>query len=126
MRPSGMRASSGARTRACGPHLRRFVPKSPIRASVPATGWASAPIRETRGLATAPTEKEQAIEFEGEVTEALPNTFFRVELDGGHVVLAKLAGRMRRNYIRVNPGDRVKVEVSPYDLTRGRITYRLK
>jgi translation initiation factor IF-1 len=121
-----MRASSGSRARGCGPHLRRFVPKSPIRASVPATGRASAPIRETRGLATAPTEKEQAIEFEGEVTEALPNTFFRVELDGGHVVLAKLAGRMRRNYIRVNPGDRVKVEVSPYDLTRGRITYRLK
>jgi translation initiation factor IF-1 len=80
----------------------------------------------TRGAITASTEKEQAIEFEGEVTEALPNTFFRVELDGGHVVLAKLAGRMRRNYIRVNPGDRVKVEVSPYDLTRGRITYRLK
>jgi len=84
------------------------------------------PRNATRGAATASTEKEQAIEFEGEVTEALPNTFFRVELDGGHVVLAKLAGRMRRNYIRVNPGDRVKVEVSPYDLTRGRITYRLK
>jgi translation initiation factor IF-1 len=80
----------------------------------------------TRGAVTASTEKEQAIEFEGEITEALPNTFFRVELDGGHMVLAKLAGRMRRNYIRVNPGDRVKVEVSPYDLTRGRITYRLK
>ena len=102
------------------------MPKSPIRASVPGTGRASGPFRETRGPTTAPTEKEQAIEFEGEVTEALPNTFFRVELDGGHVVLAKLAGRMRRNYIRVNPGDRVKVEVSPYDLTRGRITYRLK
>jgi translation initiation factor IF-1 len=72
-------------------------------------------------------DDELAMAFlEGEVTEALPNTFFRVELDGGHVVLAKLAGRMRRNYIRVNPGDRVKVEVSPYDLTRGRITYRLK
>ncbi|MBM3634281.1 MAG: translation initiation factor IF-1 [Actinobacteria bacterium] len=121
-----MRPSSGARARVCVAHLCRFVPKSPIRASVPGTGRAPAPIRETRGLATAPTEKEQAIEFEGEVTEALPNTFFRVELDGGHVVLAKLAGRMRRNYIRVNPGDRVKVEVSPYDLTRGRITYRLK
>lgn len=80
----------------------------------------------THRSSTVSTEKEQAIEFEGEVTEALPNTFFRVELDGGHVVLAKLAGRMRRNYIRVNPGDRVKVEVSPYDLTRGRITYRLK
>ena len=77
------------------------------------------------GLAV-PDVDEQAIEFEGEITEALPNTFFRVELDGGHMVLAKLAGRMRRNYIRVNPGDRVKVEVSPYDLTRGRITYRLK
>ena len=84
--------------------------------------------RTDEGVATsaAPKEKEEAIEFEGEVIEALPNTFFRVELDSGHKVLAKLAGRLRRNWIRVNPGDRVRVEVSPYDLTRGRITYRLK
>jgi translation initiation factor IF-1 len=71
-------------------------------------------------------EREALIELEGEVTEALPNTFFRVELDNGHSVLAKLAGKMRRRWIRVNPGDRVQIELSPYDLTRGRITYRLK
>jgi translation initiation factor IF-1 len=70
--------------------------------------------------------KEEAIEMEGEVTEALPNTFFRVELDNGHDVLAKLSGTMRRRWIRVNPGDRVRVEISPYDLGRGRIVYRLK
>jgi translation initiation factor IF-1 len=70
--------------------------------------------------------KEQGIEMEGEVTEALPNTFFRVELDNGLNVLAKLSGTMRRRWIRVNPGDRVRLELSPYDLTRGRITYRLK
>lgn len=126
MRRQGMGRSWDAPAHAHRADRGKSVPKSGIRASVPARGRAPAPIHETRGLATAPTEKEQAIEFEGEVTEALPNTFFRVELDGGHVVLAKLAGRMRRNYIRVNPGDRVKVEVSPYDLTRGRITYRLK
>lgn len=71
-------------------------------------------------------EKEASIEMEGEITEALPNTFFRVELDNGHVVLAKLSGVMRRRWIRVNPGDRVRIELSPYDLSRGRITYRLK
>ena len=70
--------------------------------------------------------KEQAIELEGEVIEALPNTFFRVQLDNGPVVLGKLSGTMRRRWIRVNPGDRVRIELSPYDLTRGRITYRLK
>jgi translation initiation factor IF-1 len=71
-------------------------------------------------------QKEEAIEVEGEVIEALPNTMFRVELDNGHTVLAHMAGRMRRFRIRINPGDRVKVELSPYDLTRGRITYREK
>jgi translation initiation factor IF-1 len=71
-------------------------------------------------------QKEEAIEVEGEVVEALPNTMFRVELDNGHTVLAHMAGRMRRFRIRINPGDRVKVELSPYDLTRGRITYREK
>jgi len=70
--------------------------------------------------------KEEAISFEGEVTEALPNAFFRVVLDNGHPVLAHLAGRMKRFRIRINPGDRVTVEVSAYDLSRGRITYRLK
>jgi len=71
-------------------------------------------------------QKEEAIEVEGEVVEALPNTMFKVELDNGHSVLAHMAGRMRRFRIRINPGDRVKVELSPYDLTRGRITYREK
>ena len=71
-------------------------------------------------------EKEPSIVMEGEITEALPNTFFRVELENGHSVLAKLSGVMRRRWIRVNPGDRVRIEISPYDLTRGRITYRLQ
>jgi translation initiation factor IF-1 len=70
--------------------------------------------------------KEDKIEVEGEVVEALPSTMFRVQLDSGHDVLAKISGKMRKNYIRILPGDRVKVELSPYDLTRGRITFRLK
>jgi len=70
--------------------------------------------------------KEEKIEVEGVVVETLPNTMFRVELDSGHEVLAYLSGRMRKHYIRVLLGDRVLVELSPYDLTRGRITYRFK
>ena len=70
--------------------------------------------------------KEDVIEVEGTVTEALPNTQFRVELDNGHNVLAHISGKMRMNYIRSLPGDRVKVELSPYDLSRGRITYRFR
>jgi len=70
--------------------------------------------------------KEGAIEVEGIVLEPLPNAMFRVELDNGHRVLAHVAGRMRMHFIRILPGDRVKVELSPYDLTRGRITYRSK
>ncbi len=70
--------------------------------------------------------KEDVIEVEGMVTEALPNTQFRVELDNGHNVLAHISGKMRMNYIRILPGDRVKVELSPYDLDRGRITYRFR
>ena len=69
---------------------------------------------------------EEKVEFEGVITEALPSLMFRVELDNGHTVLGHLAGKMRRYRIRVLPGDRVRVEVSPYDLTRGRITYRFK
>ena len=68
--------------------------------------------------------KEEAIEVEGTVSEALANTQFRVELENGHEVLAHVAGKMRKNFIRIVPGDRVKVEVSPYDLNRGRIVYR--
>jgi translation initiation factor IF-1 len=70
--------------------------------------------------------KEDKIEMEGEVTEALPNTMFRVKLDNGHEVLGHISGKMRRHYIRILPGDRVKIELSPYDLDRGRITYRHK
>jgi translation initiation factor IF-1 len=69
---------------------------------------------------------EEKVEFEGEVTEALKNLMFRVKLDNGHEVLAHLAGKMRRFRIRVLPGDRVRVELSPYDLERGRIVYRFK
>ena len=70
--------------------------------------------------------KEDVIEVEGTVTEALPNTQFRVELDNGHNVLAHISGKLRMNYIRILPGDRVMVELSPYDLSRGRITYRFR
>ena len=68
--------------------------------------------------------KEAAIEAQGRVTEALANTQFRVQLDSGHEVLAHVAGKMRKHFIRIVPGDRVVVEVSPYDLKRGRITFR--
>ncbi|VAX36437.1 Translation initiation factor 1 [hydrothermal vent metagenome] len=68
--------------------------------------------------------KEEAIEVQGKVIEALANTQFRVELDNGHIVLAHVAGKIRKHFIRIVPGDNVVVEVSPYDLNRGRITYR--
>ncbi|MBX3442974.1 MAG: translation initiation factor IF-1 [Planctomyces sp.] len=68
--------------------------------------------------------KEESIEMEGTVVEALANTQFRVSLENGHMVMAHVSGRMRKNFIRIVPGDRVKVEVSPYDLTRGRIVFR--
>lgn len=70
--------------------------------------------------------KEDAIEVEGKVIEALPNAMFRVELDNGHRVLAHIAGKLRMHFIKILPGDRVRVELSPYDLTRGRIVYRIK
>jgi translation initiation factor IF-1 len=70
--------------------------------------------------------KKEAIEVEGVVKEALPNAVFRVELPNGHRVLAHASGKIRMHYIRILPGDRVLVELSPYDLTRGRITYRLR
>ena len=70
--------------------------------------------------------KEAAIEVDGEITETLPNANFRVKLENGHEVLAYISGRLRVNYIRVLPGDRVLVDLSPYDLTRGRITYRFR
>ncbi len=70
--------------------------------------------------------KEDVIEMEGTVLETLPNTMFRVELDNGHIVTAHISGRMRKHYIRILMGDRVKVELTPYDLSKGRITYRMK
>jgi translation initiation factor IF-1 len=70
--------------------------------------------------------KEDAIEVEGSVVETLPNAMFRVELENGHRVLAHISGKMRLHFIKILPGDRVTVELSPYDLTRGRIVYRAK
>jgi translation initiation factor IF-1 len=70
--------------------------------------------------------KEDVIEMEGKVLETLPNTLFRVELENGHVVTAHISGRMRKHYIRILTGDQVKVELTPYDLSKGRITYRMK
>jgi translation initiation factor IF-1 len=72
------------------------------------------------------TPKEEAIEVEGTIVEPLPNAMFRVELANGHRVLAHVSGKIRMNFIRILPGDRVLVELSPYDLTHGRITYRYK
>lgn len=82
----------------------------------------AAPIRRT----TLPKQKEDAIVMEGTVREPLPNAMFKVELENGHKVLAHISGKMRMHYIRILPGDRVQVELTPYDLQRGRITYRYK
>lgn len=70
--------------------------------------------------------KEEQIEMEGTVIDALPNTMFRVQLDNGHIVLAHISGKMRKNYIRILKGDKVTVEMTPYDLSKGRITFRHK
>ncbi len=70
--------------------------------------------------------KEEAIQMEGTVTDTLPNTMFRVELENGHVVTAHISGRMRKHYIRIMTGDKVTVELTPYDLEKGRIVYRAK
>jgi translation initiation factor IF-1 len=70
--------------------------------------------------------KEEAIEVEGTIIEPLPNAMFRVELDNGHKVLAHISGKMRMHFIKILPGDRVTIELSPYDLTRGRVTFRAK
>jgi translation initiation factor IF-1 len=80
----------------------------------------------SEGLSPSKMAKEDAIEMEGRVVDTLPNTMFRVELDNGHVVTAHISGRMRKHYIRILTGDRVTVELTPYDLTKGRIVYRKK
>ena len=69
---------------------------------------------------------KDVIELEGTILESLPNAMFRVELENGHEILAHISGKIRKNFIKILPGDKVKVEMTPYDLTRGRITYRLK
>jgi translation initiation factor IF-1 len=86
----------------------------PARTS-PGRGW---PYQEMR------VAKEEPIRTEGRIVEALPNTQFMVELENGHRILAHIAGKMRKNFIRIVPGDRVTVEITPYDLTKGRIVYR--
>ena len=83
------------------------------------------PVPRTRST-TLPKPKEDAIVLEGTIVESLPNAMFRVELENGHNVLAHISGKMRMHYIRILPGDKVQVELTPYDLTRGRITYRYK
>ncbi len=70
--------------------------------------------------------KEDQIEMDGTITETLPNTMFRVELENGHVITAHISGKMRKHYIRILTGDKVKVEMTPYDLTKGRITFRMR
>lgn len=70
--------------------------------------------------------KEDQIEMEGKVVETLPNTMFRVELENGHIITAHISGKMRKHYIRILTGDKVKVEMTPYDLTKGRITFRMR
>ena len=70
--------------------------------------------------------KQDALEVDGTVTEALSNAMFRVQLESGHVIIAHISGKMRQHYIKILPGDRVKVEMSPYDLTKGRISFRYK
>ena len=95
------------------------------RGGGPPRGGRKRPVRPAPEERPSGGTEEAAVELEGEVTEALPATTFRVKLDTGQEVLAHLSGRLRKFRIRVNPGDRVRVEVSPYDLTRGRISYRL-
>ena len=82
--------------------------------------------RQNKRERTPAKPKEDSIQLEGRVVEALPNAMFQVELDNGHNVLAHISGKMRMHFIRILPGDKVTVELSPYDLTRGRITYRFK
>jgi translation initiation factor IF-1 len=82
--------------------------------------------RHTGGKEIATMAKDDVIEVEGKVIEPLPNAMFRVELENGHKILAHVSGKIRMHYIKILPGDRVTVELSPYDLSRGRITYRFK
>lgn len=94
-------------------------------AGAPASG-APVPVRPLLRESTLAKPKEDAIVLEGTVLESLPNAMFKVELENGHQVLAHISGKMRMHYIRILPGDRVQVELTPYDLSRGRITFRYR
>ena len=106
------------------PQLRNFFARLASGGFVRPQGGSIGPSEsnEAEGMA----KKDGAIELEGTIVESLPNAMFRVELDNGHKVLAHISGKMRMHYIRILPDDRVVVELSPYDLTRGRIVYRYK
>jgi translation initiation factor IF-1 len=82
------------------------------------------PAERAKRIERAGPQKEDALQVEGTIVEALPNVMFRIDLDNGHRILGHISGKMRKHYIRILPGDRVTVELSPYDLTRGRIVYR--
>ena len=82
------------------------------------------PAQRAKRMERAGPKKEDALQVEGTIVEALPNTMFRIDLENGHRILGHISGKMRKHYIRILPGDKVTVELSPYDLTRGRITYR--
>ncbi len=109
------------------PSVGRSLLRCPAAARASASAVSLTGNRQPKGLSAREVAvKEEKIEVEGEVVEALPSTMFRVQLDNGHSVLARISGKMRKHYIRILPGDRVTVELSPYDLTRGRITFRMK
>ncbi len=117
-----------------GPHLAGWIaPRGPARLSLRSLGHLRVVSRGPGthhegpvGGQTLAKPKEDAIVLEGTVKESLPNAMFRVELDNGHEVLAHISGKMRMHYIKILPGDKVTIELSPYDLSRGRITYRAK
>jgi translation initiation factor IF-1 len=109
-------------SRTFGDALRNRSPR-PALSRKPAS-WQNARFNDSRQAH--PMAKDDVIEMEGTVQETLPNTMFRVQLENGHVVTAHISGRMRKHYIRILTGDKVKVEMTPYDLTKGRITYRMK
>ena len=115
------RGTTNHRTRSTGRSRRRF-PGHPFHAVVRSTRT----VETKQQIVEDMPKKEGVIEIEGTVVEALPNAMFRVELTNGHKVLAHISGKMRQHYIRILPEDRVVVELSPYDLTRGRIVYRYK
>src|SRR6476619_8216161 len=111
----------------CPPAARSVRPRDGSSRFLPARGAFRAPSgRVPTQRISWSVAKDDAIEVEGTVVEPLPNAMFRVELENGHKVLAHISGKMRMHYIRVLPGDRVRVELSPYDLTRGRVVYRYR